>query len=1047
MTIPDVDPPQHPNIIADDELQDAELQKELRGLFAIDVQHYLQRYSQIAQALRSSAWAEDIQELYRCIHTIKGGAVTIAAETVVAAATALEDVLSDLRYLHPIPPLTDGQLSQILLEAGELLSGTLELSSDELPIASIAPTLNRIQVLHQQIRAQYLPTWNAQNQLHQEFAEQGLDLVVLDLEIALERTPDRGRVSDRLLNTARQTISQLQTIGHDLKLAAGWADLLEQTALLFDCPHNQIWRSQWLRFFHALKDCAREGGQAVTFEFELPDSPEAEPEWNTAQAWNHSGADHLDLLLSEPEWEGAIEPEFSSLENSLIESSPELKTDSLPAIGSFLDELSALDGFIGAELAIDTGLNDTVESPQQTSAEGFELTSELLCESESTPESELVAESTETSLNLPDFSNPNWLNAEAQTMRQHSSNQSQPTAPMDSVQIPVTLHKLDQSAQYLIDTLLASRIARGFHQTLQNQIMQLVTLAQEGSQYITSLRQLQDDYALLDDLRRTRRGPVPERYRQGYTTLNRLLETSLRLAELGAEAEKTVQQTADSLLRLDTNLLKLQTTVEDSRRLPFQSLSFRARAILRDLITRFGKPAQLQIEGELLELDVSTLRHLEPALLHLIRNAYAHGLESPEARIAQGKPEQGTIWISLQRRGNVFQLSIRDDGRGMNPEAICARAKSLGLRLTQTQTPAELLAVICQPGFSSETQVTEVAGRGVGMDVIAAQIDRLGGKLSLDTVPGQGTTFDLQVPVPHLLVSCLLLQAGNRTFALPTEEIKTTTLFDTLSVQSASVSPTEAPIAATWMVADQTGSSPALDLLDYWHPHTAPRSLPDTAVCVAVAPTGSEQSLWLVADELIGQSDLLISPIPSPLIAPEGLIGVSLQANGTLVPVLNAATIADRVLKPRPVLSPVTSPVTSNSRTLSPDFPEAEETLSAVLIVDDAALIRRRIEASLTAYGYTTHTCADGLEAWNWLQRHTPILIITDIEMPNMDGFTLTDRCRQAGIKTPILVVSSRLSEEWFSEAKRLGATDYLTKGFSTLELVNKVNLLTHSNP
>ncbi|WP_416674348.1 response regulator [Egbenema bharatensis] len=1044
MTIPDVDPPQHPDIIAD-----AELQKELRGLFAIDVQHYLQRYSQFAQALQPSAWAEDIQELYRCIHTIKGGAVTIAAETIVAVSTALEDVLSDLRYLHPAPSLSDGQLSQILLEAGELLSGTLELSSDELPIAPIEPTLNRIQVLHQHIRAQYLPTWNAQNQLHQEFAEQGLDLVVLDLEIALERTPDQGKVTDLLFNTAQQTISQLQTIGNDLKLAAGWADLLEQTTILLDCPYNQIWRSQWLRFFHALKDCAREGGQAVAFEFELLDVPENETESDTAiqgetnsitqtSDWHDSGTNHFNLLLSEPEQEGAIEPEYSSLENSLIEFSSALETDPLSAIGSFLDKLPAVDELIVAEPSIDPEFDAVEDLFQSTSVEGSEFLFARFHESESTPGSEFLSASIEASSNLPDFSNPNWLNAEAQPLRQQTSAPPQPTTPADSVQIPVTLQKLDQSAQHLVETLLASRIARGFYQTLQTQIMQLVTLAQEGSQYITSLRQLQDDYALLDDLRRTRKGPVPERYRQGYTTLNRLLETSLRLAELGAEAEKTAQQTAEGLLQLDTNLLKLQTTVEDSRRLPFQRLGFRARAILRDLITRFGKPAQLQIEGESIELDVSTLRHLEPALLHFIRNAYAHGLESPEVRLAQGKPEQGTIWIALQRRGNAFQLSIRDDGRGMNPEAICARAKSLGLRLTQTQTPSELLAVICQPGFSSETQVTEVAGRGVGMDVIAAQIDRLGGKLSLDTVPGQGTTFNLQVPVPHLLVSCLLLQAGNRTFALPTEEIKTTTLFDTLSIQATSDTPSEVPIAATWMVTDQSGSAPALDLLEYWQPHTAPRSLPDTAVCVAVTPTDSAQSLWLVADELLGQSNLLISPIPSPLIAPEGLIGVSLQANGTLIPVLNAATIADRVLKPRSV--------PSHLRTLSPALPKAEETVSAILIVDDAALIRRRIEASLTAYGYTTHTCSDGLEAWNWLQKHTPTLIITDIEMPNMDGFTLTDRCRQAEMKMPILVVSSRLSEEWFSEAKRLGATDYLTKGFSTVELINKVELLTQQS-
>jgi CheY-like chemotaxis protein len=134
---------------------------------------------------------------------------------------------------------------------------------------------------------------------------------------------------------------------------------------------------------------------------------------------------------------------------------------------------------------------------------------------------------------------------------------------------------------------------------------------------------------------------------------------------------------------------------------------------------------------------------------------------------------------------------------------------------------------------------------------------------------------------------------------------------------------------------------------------------------------------------------------------------------------------------------------TTNMASSTSDVEPANHLVPSILIVDDAALIRRRLEATLNAYGYSTYTCADGLEAWNWLQAHPhPNLIITDIEMPNMDGFTLVDRCRKAGITVPILVISSRLSEDCFDEAKRLGATDYLTKGFSSIDLIKKVNVL-----
>ncbi|NJR58905.1 MAG: response regulator [Cyanobacteria bacterium CRU_2_1] len=1018
MSIPDVDPFQNAEAIAD-----AQLQQELRSLFAVDTRNYLQRYSQIAQRLRSVSWTSDIQELYRCVHTIKGGAVTVAAEAVLQVATSLEDLLSDLRYLETAPSLADGDLSQTLLEAGELLTGTLEFSgSEKLIEAQIEPILNRIQVLHHQVREQYLPTWSEQQQLHREFAEQGFDLVVLDLEIALERSPLKGAVSETTLNIAQQSLTQLQQIGKELQFASGWTTLLEQAQFLFAQPENSIWRSQWLQFFQALKECAKQGGNLIPFDtpfdtpFDIPLNSEQVDLWNTLDQSNITTTLDIEPVSLD------FEPNLQSIEASLqldqseFLNEPNLTTD-FTEIGTFLDELSSID-------------NEIFEARENNDINSFYLINEpinLIEVTDLTEVNEFIDESNHDETLTQTFQPASTRGSTSQSQREQLSD-----AP-EKVQIPIPLEKLDQSAQHLVETLLAARMTQGLHQILQNQISQLVALAQESTQYIANLRQIQDDYALLDNLRRSTSGATPERYRQGYTTINRLLETSLRLSELGAEAEKTAQQTTASFQSLDSTLLKLQNTVEDSRLIPFQNLGFRAKAILRDLMTRFGKPAQLIVQGESIELDVGTARSLEPALLHLIRNAYDHGLESPSERITQGKPEQGTICVSLQRRGNTFQLFVQDDGHGIAADAIQSRAETLGLPLISTQTPSDLLAVLCQPGFSSQTQINEISGRGVGMDIVMAQIDRLDGKLSLDTILGKGTTFSLQFPVPHLLVSCILLQAGNRIFALPTEEIKTTALFESLNPTLVEGLP-----SSLWTVEDSTGSSPALDLLGYWQPRSTQRSLPDTAVCVCVAPQNASQSVWLVADELLGQSDLLINPLPTPLIAPEGLMGVSLQVNGSLIPVLEAAAIAKRFLTfPTQLSEP------ESIEPAPPNVPEVDDSMPAILIVDDAALMRRRIEASLTAYGHFTHTCADGLEAWNWIQKHPrSTLIITDIEMPNMDGFTLIDRCRQAGITIPILVVSSRLSEEWFSEAKRLGATDYLTKGFSTVELLSKVNAL-----
>lgn len=903
-----------------------QLQQELRSMFAVDTQAYLQTYISLVQRLQPESWTADIQELYRCIHTIKGGAVTVGSDGILHASTALEDLLSDLRYLQTAPPLADGQLPQMLLEAGELLTGSLQIEGvGEAALYAVQPTVERLLALRQEIQQVYLPESNERTQLFHEFAEQGFDLVVLDLEMALEELPPQGKVPTASLNIAKQTLQQLLQIGKDLEFEPGWIELLRRSKPLLTRLENDFWQAQWPIYLRSLKDCARKGGK--------------------------------------------------------------------------LSEVKGDKGKSKAGGAGDAG----GEKPLATN-----------------------------SLQI---------------------------APQESVQIPVPLERLDRSSQHLVETLLAARASQGFYKNLQLQLVQLLTLAQDSVEYITRLRQVQDEYALLDNLQgkssNSTTSPTLERYRQGYSIINRLLEISLRLSELGAETATSARQTEDSLQVLDRNVLSLQQTVEESRLIPFKMLGFRAKGILRDLTNRYGKPAHLVVQGENIELDAGTVQNLEPALLHLLRNAYDHGLESPQERVAAGKPEQGTIALSLRRQGKSYLLSLQDDGRGIDAKLIAKIAQDKKLPLTRTDTAADLLAVLCQPGFSSKSQVSDVSGRGVGMDVVMAQVANLGGRLSLDTSVGSGTTFHLQIPVPQLLVRCVLVQAGDRIFAIPAEEIVTTTLWCNLSATPApepSVSTATTPRAYSWLIQQDGMSVPGLDLLEYWQKQTIPRTLSDTAVCMRIrslsaTSSTTQQDVWLLADDLLEQSDLLISRLPHPLIAPVGMMGVSLQNNGKLIPVLEPTTIAELLWTKPTQESQYNDSVSAASELTSyPHQPQqtVQDLLPStrtILVVDDAALVRRRIEASLTAYGYVVHTCRDGLEAWNWLSSHPdPALIITDIEMPNMDGFTLIDRCRQNSMNLPIVVVSSRLSEEWGKEARRLGATDYLTKGFTTPELINKVN-------
>ncbi len=1042
-------------------LAEAQLQEELRSLFVVDTEYYLQRYSQISQSLQAQSWQTDIQELYRCIHTIKGGAVTVGYNAVLQIATALEDMLSHLRYLELAPLLTDGHLSQALLEAGELLTVTTELQ-----LIETAPLLNRIQALNQEIQERYLPSWNESRQLHQEFAEQGLDLVVLELEIDLEQLHSQGRVPDCTLDIALHTLEQLEQIGQDLQFATGWTDLLKQGQILFNHPENVIWRSHWLLFFSALKNCAKQSGNPVCFEFPRFDVSDETFRDNFLVV--APTTDEVSTRRSGGEEALPLQPD-PFIEQHLDKPHP---LDARAEIGAFLEAINLDEKATTSELIDFWDVSPTLDSINPTDVEqsnqvdDFTNPKEVEANLEPDNLTDLILDFSQVQEwlepnNLEDFvTHPltlipeqNYTVEERQFLEPApvliETNQSPPEQPSKAlltIQIPVPLEKLDQSAQYLVETILALRNTQGCYQALQNQVAQLVAMSQEGVQAITHLRQIQDDYVLLDQLsNRTQTASnavTPERYRQGYAIINRLLETNLRLSEIGAETEKTSQQVTEFLRNVDTNVLNLQNTIEDSRLVPFQNVSVRAKAILRELTIRFGKPAQLVVQGEKTELDVNTARDLEPALLHLIRNAYDHGLESPAERVAQGKPEQGKIMLSLQRQGNLFQFELKDDGRGIDPKAVQAKAKALGLPRQNTQTPAEILAVICQPGFSSQNQVSEISGRGIGMDVVATQVARLGGRLTLETVQGSGTTFRLKFPVPRLLVSCVLLRSGDFTFAIPVDNIKTINLLSNLNVSPVK----DAHHLFSCLIDDQTGSLPALDLLKYWQPHIGDwakptqgdRSFTETTVALYIYGEEAQQDIWLLADELLEQSDILINPLPKPLVAPDGLIGVSLQTNGTLFPVLEAGKLVECLLSsPSKACEAATIPVSNF------EVGVATHLTQSILIVDDAALMRRRLESSLNTYGYLTHSCADGQEAWNWLQAHPhPHLVITDIEMPNMDGFTLIDRCRQAGITVPILVISSRLSEDWFDEAKRLGANDYLTKGFSSIDLIKKVRVL-----
>ena len=977
------------------DLAELQLEQELRQMFEVDSQKDLETYLTCVQGLQEQSWKADIQTMYRAIHTIKGGSVTVKADGILQVATILEDMLSELRYLEKIPALEDGRLQRILQEGGEIIASVLGTQPNE--AAAVQAKVEHIQKLKQQIQENYLADWNEQTQIQIEFAEQGLDLVLLNLEIAINQLSDNETISEETIELAKQVLEELEEIGQELQLASGWTALLQDASQLLKKPEATLWKVRWPEYFLSLKNCAKQGGQAL--------------EKTETLAATASSLNELDSILDDLEL----------LEDNDSEATE--KTEPLAATASSLNELDSI--------------LDDLELLEDSDSEATEKTEPLAVDKSSSASIDKIEE-----LQRSSSKNNNVFNQLPLGSLPLSSVSFQfETNSTENIQVPIPLAKLDRSAQSIVDTLMIARTMESFSQNLHQHLRILIDIAKDSFQYLTQLRQIQNDYTLLNDLDRripqNADSPTLERYRTGYITINRLLENNLRLSEIGAEAEQSAQQTAEKLQQLNKSITQLKNIVEDTRLIPFRNLTFRVRAIVRDLITRYGKLVNLTVQGEQIELDVGTTRRLEPILLHLVRNAYDHGLETPAERTTQGKSEQGNIVLTLKRYSSTYTLQLQDDGKGLDASVIQAKAEKLNLPLTRTDTPSELLSVICQAGFSSRTEVSEISGRGVGMDVVAEQIALLNGSLSLETTPGKGTTFKINFPVPHLLVPCLLVQSGDHNFAIPTEQIITTSLWQSLNALPVN----DSESVYNWEIQQEGNTTPGLDLLGYWHHKFQNRTLDSNAIAVYVQPQPEQSGFWLLADKILGKLELKIQPFPMPLVPPKGVMGFGLQTDSSLMPVIEVNSLQEYLAtKPSSVATTEDKATQDTVKGVKANDQEESQT---ILIVDDAALMRRRIESSLSAYGYITHTCADGLEAWNWLKMNPhPMLIITDIEMPNMDGFTLIDHCRENNMNFPIMVVSSRLAEEWGKEAHRLGATDFLTKGFSTGELINKVNSL-----
>ncbi|WP_229261293.1 hybrid sensor histidine kinase/response regulator, partial [Duganella alba] len=448
----------------------------------------------------------------------------------------------------------------------------------------------------------------------------------------------------------------------------------------------------------------------------------------------------------------------------------------------------------------------------------------------------------------------------------------------------------------------------------------------------------------------------------------------------------------------------LQRDLMRVRMVPFASISERLFRVARQSAKDVDKRVNLDIRGSSVELDRSVLERMAAPFEHLLRNAIAHGVESREARAAVGKSETGELLVQVAQEGNEIVIEFSDDGGGLDLERIKAKAISVGLLAEEdAATDAQIADLIFEPGFSTAEALTELSGRGVGMDVVQSEAQALGGRVDMFSEPGKGTRFTIRLPLTLAVTQVVLLTAGGKTYALPAILVE-----QVLQMKDAALAE-----------ARDNGMQYLPTLLGDVAQPPVQRSSP-----VMMLKNGNER-LALQVDEVLGNREVVIKNIGPQLSRMVGIAGATVLGTGDIVLILNPVALAQH-LAHHPEVKPQYAQVAADS-------PAAQLALGrTIMVVDDSLTVRRVTQRLLEREGYRVLLAKDGVDALEQLQESAPDLMLVDIEMPRMDGFDLTRNVRgdERTKNIPIIMITSRSADKHRNVALELGVNAYFGKPF-----------------
>ncbi len=483
-----------------------------------------------------------------------------------------------------------------------------------------------------------------------------------------------------------------------------------------------------------------------------------------------------------------------------------------------------------------------------------------------------------------------------------------------------------------------------------------------------------------------------------------------------------LDQTDAALQQQNRMNRELQQGLMRVRMLPFSTISERLQRIVRQTARELNKRVEMTIDGENTELDRGVLDKLGAPLEHLLRNAVAHGLETTEERIKAGKPDIGHIRLKVSTENDEITLVITDDGAGVNLAKVKQKATEKGLFAAgQEVTEQALMAVIFEPGFSTADSVSQIAGRGVGLDAVRSDIAALGGRIDVSNVTGSGAMFNIYLPVTLSVAQVVLVRAGHKVFAIPTVMIE--------QVQKLKQNDLDSAYQAHKV--EWAGREYPLHFLSRLIGDAEHVAQSHIYTPIILMRSGAYRTA-LHVDEIIGNQEVVMKPMGTQLSHVPGMIGASVLGDGTIVLLINAVQLANRE-----VFAAGVAKVTAAA-------PAVEDLRKVVLVVDDSLTMRKVLSRVLEREDYEVVTANDGMDAIEKLQDITPDIILTDIEMPRMDGFEFARYVRDnpATLKTPLVMISSRTADKHRNVAAEIGVNAFLGKPVQDETLIEQVNAL-----